>query len=662
VGGAEMLREGIGREHPTLASGDLGSASVPGLGAMTQRALEFLKGQILVMTPGYPAKGDEYAFAFVHTRVQAYLETGLRVDVIATDGASDVWEEEFEGVHVTRMPLSVLASVLRERHYDVICLHFLDRHNARVLEGVDLSRTRLLLWCHGAETLYWDSPKFTTGYFQPQRKLGEEERLRYEDRDRILGRLDVLPNLTWVFVSSFCRTRARELTGVAFDRSVVIHNCIDERVFPYRHKDPQLRKRIFVVRKWDDSGCYALDTVVRTIMELSRRPYFRDLTFELCGTGPRHDELVAPLRGMDNVHIVDRFLSHAEIAQVHATCGVALFPTRFDTQGVSMLEAASSGLAVVSTLRPSVADFLPDDLDLLVPVDDYRAYADVIEQLYRDPLYFERCSEECHRKASELCGRNQTIDLECRLVAEKVAAEGQCSAACETLETPRHPGGASSQAKPLLTLALAEGAGADAEALRDVTRRWGLPVEVVRADTRTHSLDVSRAPWVHFMGGGDQLEAEGVRELCRRLADGTRADVVLSPYLRKLPYQPGSGEAGKFPFMLPEVSYSMADLLGAPYGFSGELPTLGGATLRVSDLRSLVSQGAGDLLDAGDDLVVALMAKEIEWIAQPAFCIGAAVERPDWKDLKVSAGRRQDLLNACCAEGSVRDFLAQAYL
>ena len=632
---------------------DARSATAP---TLTAQALELLRGRVLVLTPGYPAVGDEYAFGFVHTRCQAYLAAGLAVDVVAVDGATAVTQDEFEGVRVVRMPLPVLGSVLRERHYDVICVHFLDRHNARVLEGTDLWGTQVLLWCHGGETLYWDTAKFTTGYFQPARRIGDEERRRYEDRDRILARLDVMPNVTWVFVSEFVRTRARELTGVGFSRSVVIHNWIDGGLFRYERKDPELRKHVFMVRKWDDSGCYALDTVVRTIVELSRRPYFHDLTFEVCGTGPRHDEMVAPLVGMENVHIVNRFLSHEEMAQIHRTCGVALFPTRFDAQGVSMLEAASSGLAVVSTDRQSVADFLPDDLGLLVPVDDYRAYADVIERLYRDPLYFERCSEACAEKAQRICGRAATIDAECELIGRLVGEKGE-KPASEEFGSER--GDAS--AKPVLSLVVPRDAEADAAALEDVTQRWGLPVEVVRASKPSEALGLVHAPWVRFMSAGDQVEAPGLGELCRFLTQGTTARVVLTGFLRGIPYQPNSGEGGAFPFMCDGVTYSMRDLTRPPYGFGDELPSLAGSVISASRLCQLADKGFEDLIDAGDDLLAGVAASEVAYLPVQAWCVGAVPDRSSWPKASVTQARRREFVRTCAAP-EVAEWLEGRYM
>lgn len=54
------------------------------------------------------------------------------------------------------------------------------------------------------------------------------------------------------------------------------------------------------------------------------------------------------------------------------------FPTRYDAQGVSMCEAAMSGLAVVTSDNDAVKEFLPKD-KIYANTENYVEYADIIE-------------------------------------------------------------------------------------------------------------------------------------------------------------------------------------------------------------------------------------------------------------------------------------------
>ena len=53
------------------------------------------KSSVLVITPAYPSSANFYLCAFVHTRVKAYLEADLSVDVVCAD-ASYWYEREWE--------------------------------------------------------------------------------------------------------------------------------------------------------------------------------------------------------------------------------------------------------------------------------------------------------------------------------------------------------------------------------------------------------------------------------------------------------------------------------------------------------------------------------------------------------------------------------------
>lgn len=375
-----------------------------------------LNGTAAVIVPTYPTQENKYPCAFVHARVQAYREARMPCDVICAFDYDGYCAYEFEGVRVLRMPIGELATLLRWRRYRSIFLHFFDLRFAQVLDESDLDDTPVFLWSHNPETRYWDWPLFTAPYFAEPPALTAAQEEEFRERDEVIRRYNELPNVSWVFVSEALKRRSEELLGMEFARSFVIPNLVDDRVFPYREKDPELRRKIFLVRKFDNIATYAIDVDVACIVELSKRPFFDDLEFNLYGTGDFYDRLVEPVRAFPNVHLHRRFLSRDEIAQVHAEHGIALYATRFDSQGVSMGEAAMSGLAVVSSDIEVARCFLPTDQELLCDVEDPVAYADAIERLYRDPDAFTAASRACRDKMYRLCRREETVDKEIELM------------------------------------------------------------------------------------------------------------------------------------------------------------------------------------------------------------------------------------------------------
>lgn len=376
-----------------------------------------LKGDIAVVVPTYPSESNKYLCAFVHARVRAYQEAGIKCDVICSfDHYDSTCVYIFEGIEVLRTPLSNLSSILLIGKYEKILVHFFDEKFAEALEDARLSSTQLILWSHNPETRYWDWPLFASPYFAPPAEISDEQRILFLHRDEIIKRFNARDNVTWVFVSEALRTRSEELIGIRFNRAHVIPNIVDEKVFPFKKKDAALRKKVFLARKFENVSTYALDISIRCIVELSKRPCFADMDFNVYGTGAFYDELVKPVVDFPNVHLHRRFLSRDEMSAVHSNHGIALFPTRFDSQGVAMGEAAMSGLAVVSSQIDAAEYFLPNDCGLLAEVENPVAYADIIEDLYNNPDRFTECSRRCREKVYELCRREKTIDKEIALI------------------------------------------------------------------------------------------------------------------------------------------------------------------------------------------------------------------------------------------------------
>ena len=389
--------------------------------AVTSFFNKTLRSRIAVVVPTYPSVENRYLCAFVHARVKAYRDAGVLVDVICAADYKRYSSYEYEGVRVLRIPIDELGHTLARKAYDAVLLHFFDELHAAMLDNAGLGKTQLFLWSHNPETRYWEWPLFTTPYFTDLPELTDEQKRLFAQRDAIIKEFNEKPNVSWIFISEAQKKRAEELIGISFNRVHVIANLVDEQRFPYTPKDPALRTKVFCIRKFDNIATYAIDLDVAAVLELSKRPIFNEMEFDFFGDGPLFDTLLEPLRHFENVHTHKRFLAHDEIAQQHAIHGIGLFASRFDSQGVSMCEAAMSGLAVVGSDIDAANIFLPNDLGLLCEVENPTAYADAIERLATDPDYFSQCSAACHKKVFSLCRREMTIDKEIALLKNVTA-------------------------------------------------------------------------------------------------------------------------------------------------------------------------------------------------------------------------------------------------
>ena len=377
------------------------------------------ESDILVITPSYPSLENKYLSGFVHSRLMEYKKNGLKFDVVCSHAYQECCKYNFEGIDVLRVPFLELRNILRKRKYKKILVHFFDYKYANVLDSCDLKGAALYLWVHGPETLYWDWPKFTTPYFKPDNPISEEDRSRFELNDLLVSRYNSMENVTWIFVSEWIKEQSQKLIGIEFKNYVVIPNIIDEQTFNYVPKDPELRKKIYFLRRFDNCNKYAIDVNVKCILELSRRECFSDMEFNIYGRGDTYETLIAPLRQFSNVHFYPQFFTHEEIAQIHKENGIGLFATRYDAQGVSMCEAAMSGLAIVSSVNGAIEEFLPNDIGLLAETENYVQYAGIIEKMYDDPEFFQKCSEQCHKKVAEKCSFSKTVKKEIELFSSE---------------------------------------------------------------------------------------------------------------------------------------------------------------------------------------------------------------------------------------------------
>lgn len=380
---------------------------------------ENLCNDILIITPNYPTLKNKYMCAFVHSRLVEYKKSGIKFDVICCHDYVNSIKYNFEGIDVIRTNFANTRKHLQRKKYKKILVHFFDEKYANIFDSLNLNETEFLFWVHGPETLYWDWPKFTTPYFSKEMELNDFQKKTFTQHDKMIKRYNEMNNVKWIFVSNWIKEQSEKLIGIKFNNYCVIPNIVNEEKFKYYKKDIALRKNIFFVRRFDDCNKYAIDINVKTILELSKRDFFKDLTFNIYGIGNLYNELIYPIKKFENVNLYPKFLSHDEISEVHSKNGIGLFATRYDSQGVSMCEAASSGLVIVTSDNLAIKEFLNNDLDIFADVEIPKQYADIIEKLYLEPKTFEKYSKECSDSIFRKCCYENTILKEINIIKKE---------------------------------------------------------------------------------------------------------------------------------------------------------------------------------------------------------------------------------------------------
>ena len=388
------------------------------LADLRERPTAFLgTSRTLVLLKQYPDYADLYKYGFVHSRVRAYARARVATDVFRFSPDEPCTFREFENVDVTHGDRDLLELALGSGAYDHVLVHLMDRSMWESLSR-HIDRVRVTVWVHGAEIQSWQRRAFEFERMDP----AEVERHKKLSDQRIAFWREVLaqphPNLHLVFVSRHFAGEVAEDLGIDLSTvpHSVIHNLVDGELFPYRRKQAEDRFRLLAIRPFV-SRKYANDLLVGAIQELSRRPDFSRYGVTIVGEGEDFAQAREALGSFANVELQQRFLTQREIAQMHATHGVFLSPTRWDSQGVSRDEAMSSGLVPVSEAISAVPEFVDTRSGVLVAPESPAAIADAVEALAAAPERFLALSEEAARRAQSQCGLAGTIERELALFA-----------------------------------------------------------------------------------------------------------------------------------------------------------------------------------------------------------------------------------------------------
>lgn len=370
----------------------------------------------LVLTKQYPAYDDLYKYGFLHSRIRAYQNEGVGVDVFRLNTSEDKIYREFEDVDVASGDAELLDATLALGRYKHVLVHLLDRQMWEVLKK-HVDKVKVTIWLHGAEIQAWQR----RAYEFPTMKAADIERQKKLSANRMRLWKEVFStpteNLHYVSVSQNFMDEVEEDVGLAPAKKQVsiIHNFIDGNVFAYTPKRQEGRKRVLSIRPYA-SKKYANDLSAAAIVALSTRPCFKDMEFMMVGDGDLFDEITAPLTGFSNVTLHRGFMSHAEIAALHKSYGIFLTPTRMDSQGVSRDEAMSSGLVPVTSRVAAIPEFVDDACGFMAPDEGHLELANAIEVLYNDPDRFVKMSAAAAKRVRMQSGFDQTIAREIALI------------------------------------------------------------------------------------------------------------------------------------------------------------------------------------------------------------------------------------------------------
>ncbi|MBI2058294.1 MAG: glycosyltransferase family 4 protein [Nitrospirae bacterium] len=264
--------------------------------------------------------------------------------------------------------------------------------------------------------------------------FGSDILIRAKDRAwvRRLGRFTLARSSLILADNEYVLSEVVRLGGAA-DRSQVFAALVDVTRFrPSLSLRNAVRKRyrwgnqkvILMARHLEP--LYRPADAVRAFALLSKRVPGCRLVF--CGDGslrPSLRRLAADLGALDRVDFMGH-LAHEEMAGLYNAADVYLKCVESEATGVSMLEAMSCGLPVISADIPSVREWVIEGLNgLLFPVGEVNALADRLRFLLTDSAARKRMGKKGRERARDRMSKIGFPDLARaldRLVSERTGS------------------------------------------------------------------------------------------------------------------------------------------------------------------------------------------------------------------------------------------------
>lgn len=371
---------------------------------------------ILTIAQLYVTEKMRYANGFIHARVKSYKTCNIdsEVFVLQKKKGSDYI---IDGINVKIGNIKRLVDLVNNNNeITCLCFHFLNPYMLKVIKRISRN-IPICVFVHGNEALWWYERIF------PDRFRGFIRTLKFfkyvvvntysicsirqcfkniKKEIKIICVSDWMKNVTiknWRLYNKF--------------EIYVIPNVINENIFPYTEKTSDLRFKILMIRKFD-SGKYALDIAMDTIIKLSNYPEFEKIQITIIGDGWLFDTYTSMVKKYKNIKINRNLLSQEEVAKEHSLNGFFLCPTRQDAQGVSMCEAMASGLVPLTSNNTAIPEYLPARFQLAF--NSSEEIADRIISLIRNEQDYLELSKAVSDFIINKCSVEKTVEKEISLM------------------------------------------------------------------------------------------------------------------------------------------------------------------------------------------------------------------------------------------------------
>ena len=349
---------------------------------------------IAIITSRYPSAGNPYNHMFVHIRSKEFTRQGMQVEVFVP--CKENADYIFEGIKVKTMPSKQIIKYLQE--YDILYLHLLNLYPLMKTDGWPVYKSIMqnkypfAMYVHGSEVSYFKD-RFFENTFNLKDVLSWIRKDFYQmpKLTRFFNSINMM-SIAIIIPSKWMRDKIK--MDFKIKNICVIPNGIDVELFSFRKIN--IGTKLISIRPLSDK-VYDIETTIE-VMTLLPDQY----TLDIFGRGKYKDHyqrLVVEKNLAKRVKIIDKFIDRNKMNQLFHQYNVFISTTKLDTQGITMLEAMSSGLLVASTDNSSKKEFIDDMKTGILGVNAMELSEKILEVTSNKGL-FENITK-CGRKSME---------------------------------------------------------------------------------------------------------------------------------------------------------------------------------------------------------------------------------------------------------------------
>ena len=275
---------------------------------------------------------------------------------------------------------------LQDHKYDKLFFYSISPRIFQIIDGSDTHNTEIIFRSN-ISFLYDHYDALKRPYFSREIKPSSNDVDVFNSNKRSLSLYTAMQNISWIFSSDREKSLFEKTIDQSLNNAYVIHNLVNNSLFQYSKRTNSKSLRICIVKDFSNINSQAVDVDIKTILELSLKPFFNQLTISIYGDGPDHDHaaLTDPVRNFSNVLIHKHNPSQEEISVIFQNNDFLLYADRFDINKRILLEAGLSGCLPITSTVSTLKELSPSIRPYLSKPEDYIGPVKIIEKFINQP-------------------------------------------------------------------------------------------------------------------------------------------------------------------------------------------------------------------------------------------------------------------------------------